>query len=142
VRAAADAITLLSDSLNKTVQTTDQFISGFRRDPNAPRRSDRRPFEINDYRATAESTTETVRELNELTASLKELLGSPDWDARTEQIRLAAAEGEAGAERLIDRLFLRSLIVVVTFVVTLLIALVLYRLVITRLAGSASNRAA
>jgi hypothetical protein len=134
VKLTAESVTVLSSSLNETVETTDRFVAGFRREPGAPP-SERRPFDIVDYQATAETLAGTLRELNDVVGSLDALLASPAWDDRSTQIQTAAVEGEAGLARLIDRLFVRGLIVVLVFVVTSLIAMILYRLMFRRAAG-------
>lgn len=140
VKLTAESVTVLSSSLNETVETTDRFLAGFRREPGAPPPD--RPFDIADYQATAESLAGTLRELNDVVGSLDALLASPAWDDRSTQIQAAAAEGEAGLARLIDRLFVRGLIVVLVFVVASLVAMILYRLIFRRAAGRSGPVAA
>ena len=67
MQRTAEVTTVLSTSLNETVLSTDRFIASFRRDPSDPPRPapspDRRPFDITDYQATAETVSVTAREI-------------------------------------------------------------------------------
>jgi hypothetical protein len=135
MKTTAESMTALSSTMTETVETTDRFFAGFRREPGAPPPPERRPFDITEYQASAETLTETLREINTLVGSLDVLLASPAWDDRSTQIQTAAAEGEAGLERLIDRLFVRGLIVVLVLVAASLVAMILFRLMFRRAVG-------
>ena len=78
-----------------------------------------------------------MRQLNETLGSLDTLLASPNWDERGEQLRNAAAEGEAKLERLVDRAYYRALIVAIALVMGAFLASVLYRMIFKRAAGAA-----
>ncbi len=115
VRLTTEAATVLIASLDETFTSEGE------------------PFDIADYKATAESTTVTVQETNRLLESLDELLASPNWDARNAQLQTAATDVRASLEGLIDRLFQRELILIFVFFGLMLVTMVLYRLIIWRL---------
>jgi hypothetical protein len=128
LRATIEAGTTLSTSLTETLNATDRMRQGFTPSQPRERNPDARPFDINDYRTTAESLTVTVGELNQLLGGLNELLASPDWNDRTSQLGAATDRAQAGFAALIDRSFVRGLLLVVA----LLVAAVLYRVIAVR----------
>jgi len=132
VQQTVEATTTLSRSLTETVDATDRLVAGFRRDPDAEPpavEKTRRPFDITDYQATAETVTETVRQLDGLVTNVDDFLGAPAWDDRVAQIQTALNESQAAAESLIDRIFGRAIVVVLLVAVPLLVARVGYRLI-------------
>ena len=68
------------------------------------------PLDLEEVRATLDSAQATVQELNTLAASLSDLLGSADWDARRGGLTTTLAETEAAGQRVIDHAFSRLLI--------------------------------
>ena len=137
LRQTADATTTLSASLTTMVETTERFTNGFRR--TTPPDPDRRPFDIADYRATAETVTVTVAELNRLLVSLHELMVSPVWDERQTQLGAAADRAQGSFEALIDRSYRRGLVLVGVLIVGALAAALVYRLIAARLTRSGSR---
>ncbi|MEE9130684.1 MAG: hypothetical protein V3T84_11750 [Phycisphaerales bacterium] len=122
VRLTTEAATVLIASLNETFASEGQ------------------PFNIADYKATAESTTVAVQEMKRLIESLDELLASSNWDARNAQLRTAATGVRASLEGLIDRLFQRGLVLILVFVGLILVTMVFYRRIIGRFTPALSGR--
>jgi hypothetical protein len=127
----------LSASLNTTIQSFEQMTRVFAGD--GDRTSDRRPFDILDYKVTAEALTVAAGELNTLTGSLHELLSSPEWAARHDQVGDATGRVQVTLEELIDRAYGRGLVLVGLLVIGGFVAAVAYRVVAVRLVGSGGS---
>ncbi len=132
VRLTVEATSALSASLNTMVGSTDTLLSRFDR-PSGEPRPDGQPFRITDYQATVESLTVTVRELNRLAGSLHELLATPAWQEGGSQLTAAVSEGRETLEGLIDRVFVRAIVVVLVLVASWLLATLVYRFLTRRL---------
>ncbi|MEO1130474.1 MAG: hypothetical protein AAFX05_12330 [Planctomycetota bacterium] len=107
-RQTVEASTALSESATVTAQAATALANAIT-EMKGPPRPDKRPFDITEYQATVESATRTVEELNALTSSIESILDSPGWEERGAQIGEVAEHGNA----LVDRIFWRSIVVVV-----------------------------
>jgi hypothetical protein len=78
VRAALEAGTATSNSLNTTIRTFDQMVAGFEKPAPAggPVQSPGRPFDITEYTAAAAAITRAAGELQQLIAGVDQ--GSPE----------------------------------------------------------------
>jgi hypothetical protein len=78
VRAALEAGTATSNSLNTTIRSFDQMVAGFEKPAPAggPVQSPGRPFDITEYTAAAAEITRAAGELQQLIAGVDH--GSPD----------------------------------------------------------------
>lgn len=135
LRQVIDAGTSMSDSLTTTIASTQRLRESFAR-PFGESGPVRPPFSIGDYQATVDSTAEVVRELNQLLMSLEALFASPNWDDRAVQIRDAAAKGQGSLDRLVDRIFVRALLLILALVLVSLAGMVLYRRIVRRAASA------
>ncbi|MHC4415578.1 MAG: hypothetical protein ACYS0G_09870 [Planctomycetota bacterium] len=140
LRQIIESTTALSASLTTTIESTERLRAGFSRPPGEPRREGR-PFDVADYRATAEATTATVEELNRLIVSLTELMASPDWEERNSQLAAATDRAQTTLEQLIDRSYRRGLVLIGVLIVGALAAALVYRGVAVRLLAARSGRA-
>jgi hypothetical protein len=135
LRVTIETGTTLSESLGATVASTRQLRESFRSDGDPD--PDRRPFDIADYRATAEAFTVTAGELNRLVTSLEELLASPDWESRRSQLGDATDRAQVTFEQLIDRAFRRGLVLIGVLLGGGFVVALLYRFLTARLARAA-----
>ncbi|MHC4909965.1 MAG: hypothetical protein ACYTF9_09625 [Planctomycetota bacterium] len=135
LRATVESSTALSQALTTTIESTERLRTSFspsQPDPAAGDGPERRPFDITDYKATAEATTATVEQLNGLIASLSDLVDSPAWDQRNEQLAAATNRAQMTMEELIDRSYRRGLVLIGVLVVCSLVAGLAYRFLAVR----------
>jgi hypothetical protein len=126
LKQTIDAGTELSSSLDTTVATLDQFVARFESDSSEP---SGQPFDINDYRRTAVEITEAARTLDELVASVDELLVTARPGEDESSFMAAVEVAEASGAQLIDRAFQRALVIVAVLVVGLAVVVLIGRLV-------------
>jgi hypothetical protein len=131
LKLAVDAGTELSKSIDTTVGSLDGFVARFEMDPSEPKGE---PFDIKEYRETAIELAEAARELNGLIASLDQLLVTAGPEHESSFIAAAGAAETSGA-RLIDRAFLRGLVIVAVLVGGLIVVVVIGRLLPARAAS-------
>ena len=112
---AAAEINTVVGSVNDLVGRTDT----------APTDPEAKPFNIDDYRATAAEVSNAAQRLNALSISLDRLLGAPWWNERVPQLVEAVMEVE-------DYSFVRAVLLIVIFLVGLLITLLVYRYLTAR----------
>lgn len=126
--------------LRSTIEATDELIAGVERlmghlEPmlasgaEKPAGPPAHPFDITEYRDTAAEVTKTVERLSELTASIDGLLTSPGLQ---QGLPVVAAQGQA----LVRSLFRAGLTLVVVLLAGLLVVLVAYRWVATRMSAA------
>lgn len=109
----AASITETAQSWEAAVETTGRFVKDVA-GPKAAvevtaKKEPARPFDINDYQATAEALTETAGELTKLTTELRTLVESGT-------LNRAVSEASVSAGKLVDRIVLRlALLIVLIF---------------------------
>ena len=103
VTRAAEAVDALAQSTEAATVAATELVRSVRdgREPNP----DRRPFDITEYQAFAESAERSLAELNSVVASLNETLDTAGWDERGERL-------EAVGASFVDRVFWRAMILV------------------------------
>jgi hypothetical protein len=110
----AESITGTAEAWESVVKTTGQFV----KDVSPPKpaasvavqKEPARPFDINDYQATAEALTATAGELTTLTKELRSLVESGSLNE-------AVSEATASAGKLADRVTLRlAMLILLAFV--------------------------
>jgi hypothetical protein len=126
LKLTIDAGTELSSSLDTTVASLDQFVARFESDPDGPRGE---PFDINDYRRTAGEITEAARQLDELVASVDQLLVTARPGEDESSFMAAVEVAEASGTQLIDHAFKRALVIVAVLVGGLAVVVLIGRLV-------------
>ena len=118
-------------SVNKTLESIDNLVSRF--DPIRKKNQGTEPIDIAEYRGAAKDFTETAREANLLIQSLDRLLtGQMEADRRP---GLLEAIGKIGQESrdLIDYIFYRVTILCMLIIVSITLALLIYRYVSAKL---------
>ncbi|MHC4304389.1 MAG: hypothetical protein ACYSW2_07815 [Planctomycetota bacterium] len=126
MKQTINAGTELSSSLDTTIASLDRFVARFERDPGEPKGE---PFDINDYRQTAIELAEAARQIDELVASVDQLLitATPGED---EASYVTAVERlETSGARLIDLAFKRGLVIAAVLVVGAGVVVLVGRLV-------------
>ncbi len=100
VRAALEAGTATSSSLNTTIRSFDQLVAGFEKPPPAgqPAQSPGRPFDITEYTAAASEITRAATQLQQLIAGIDQ--GSP-------ALMQAAGQATLKLQDLVDHAFWR-----------------------------------
>jgi hypothetical protein len=126
LKLTIDAGTELSSSLDTTVTSLDQFVARFESDPDGPRGE---PFDINDYRQTAMELTQAARQLDELVASVDQLLVTAGPGEEESSFMAAVEVAEASGAQLIDHAFKRALVIVAALIGGLVVVVLIGRLV-------------
>lgn len=116
-----------ADSVNAAIKSLDEFVRSVSRTNSDAGATNRRPFDVMDYAATA-------RDIGGAAQDLRALLASADDSAsRLAQLRQQTA---AEANAVVDHAFRRALTLVLVLVCGALLAGILYRLVASRLNAS------
>ena len=126
LKLTIDAGTELSSSLDITVASLDLFVARFESDPDGPRGE---PFDINDYRRTAMELTQAARQIDELVASVDQLLVTARPGEDESSFMAAVEVAEASGVQLIDHAFKRALVIVAVLVGGLAVVVLIGRLV-------------
>jgi hypothetical protein len=126
MKRTIDAGTELSSSLQTTVALLDGFVARFEKDPDAPAGE---PFDINDYRQTAIELAEAARQLDELVASVDQLLVTAQPGEDEASYVTAVERLETSGAQLIDRAFQRGLVIVAVLVAGAVVVVLIGRLV-------------
>jgi hypothetical protein len=126
LKLTIDAGTEMSSSLNTTVTSLDRFFARFESDPGEPPGE---PFDINDYRQTAIELTQAARQLDELVASVDQLLVTARPGEDESSFMAAVEVAETSGARLVDLAFKRGLVIVAVLVVGLAVVVLIGRLV-------------
>ena len=124
MRATLQAGTAASDSVNQTTRALDAFIAGFRKPPD-PNKPPGKPFDITEYTATAHELAAASSQLQGLLAQLN--ASGPDVSRLTD----SAATQLNGV---VDRAYRRAVELILILVAACLVAAVLYRLAMRRMA--------
>lgn len=127
LRGTVESTARLSDSLQTTIHSAKKLVGALQGEPNPE--APGHPFDINEYRAVADSTTQAIHELNKGLTSVQELLASPAWTQREAQLKSVADEGRAVVQGAIDQLFWRAVVVVALATLGLFVALAAARLI-------------
>ena len=132
MRATLQAGTAASDSVNQTTRSLDAFIAGFRKPPD-PNRPPGKPFDITEYTATARELAAASTQLQGLLAQLN---ASGPGVARLTDSAATQLNG------VVDRAYRRMVELVLLLVGSCLVAVLLYRLAMRRIApcGTTSAR--
>ncbi len=125
LKLTIDAGTELSSSLDITVASLDKFVAQFESDPDEPRGE---PFDINDYRQTAIELTQAARQLDELVASVDQLLVTARPGEDESSFMAAIEVAETSGARLIDVAFKRALVIVAALVGGSVVVVLVWRL--------------
>ena len=104
----------------------DQFVARFESDPSKPAGE---PFDINDYRQTAMELTQAARQLDELVASVDQLLVTAGPGEEESSFMAAVEVAEASGAQLIDHAFKRALVIVAALIGGLVVVVLIGRLV-------------
>jgi hypothetical protein len=83
-----------------------------------------RPFDITEYTATAEALSDTIQRTNEALRAFEDVLASPAWNERNEQLDSTLDGMTTRTEALLDRAFARGVaLVAIAAVAALLVGL-------------------
>jgi len=128
LRGVVESTGRLTESIEAALAEANELTASFERlkDPEA------RPFDVTEFDAAAVTATEGIRELTRSLERANELVGSATSEEQAEWVNAVLAQGTSNAETLVDRLFMRGLILILTFVGSSFCLFVLYRLVATR----------
>lgn len=111
LHATIDSATVLAEAVQSTVVSVESLTARSTSDE-PPSGEPRKPIEMAEIQAIAEQTTVAVEQLNTLVGSIEQLLDSPSWDPRMDNLDGAIARvDEAGAD-LIDHAFRRGLMLI------------------------------
>jgi hypothetical protein len=117
LRGAIEATTALSESVQQTTAAFSDLATQLRLDQ--PGDPDDEPFRIRDYTEAMHETTAAAAELARLTESLSAATEPELLEARLRTVEARLAEAETSANRLLDRAFRLTLILVIVLVVGL-----------------------
>lgn len=117
VQGLADSSERIVAALNQTITAVDTLAARFDKPSSGGTAGAEQAFRIDDYTQAAEKMTVAVRELNSLVASTSGLIQSDAWQRRLNEVDHAATD--AGGN-LIDRAFLRGLVLLLAFFTLLL----------------------
>jgi hypothetical protein len=124
--------TQMSDSLNTTLTTFDALMERFgvgETNNAAPPATNSRPFNIQDYTATAAQLAVTAQQLTELLVTLDQTLGSTNLAKLSAQIGPVVQQAQTGGKEIVDYAFWKSILLVAI----VLLAALIYRFLVTRL---------
>ena len=122
----------MSDSLNTTLLTVDRILSGLGESEPDP---DAEPFRIEDYRATVVELRLASEQLNTLLLNIEGTMGSTNLARLTESAGELVGDVGVKGEALVDRVFLRLMLLAVG---VFLLALA-YRFISRRMISSSST---
>jgi hypothetical protein len=112
VRQLVEAATLLSQEGRETIQTVDAMITGMAE----RRRPGHKKFDILEYQATVQDTTVLAREALPILAALERIIESPGFEQNLPAVVASAnALEEEVINQIVDRLFLRVLLLILVF---------------------------
>jgi len=133
--------TQMSDSLNTTLTTFDALMERFgvgETNNAAPPATNSRPFNIQDYTATAAQLAVTAQQLTELLVTLDQTLGSTNLAKLSAQLGPVVQQAQTGGKQIVDYAFWKSILLVAI----VLVAMLIYRFLgarLTRATNSKSN---
>jgi hypothetical protein len=125
VRAALEAGTATSNSLNATIRSFDQLLAGFEKPPPAgqPAQSPGRPFDITEYTAAAAEITRAATQLQQLIAGIDQ--GSP-------ALMQAAGQATLKLQDVVDHAYWRIVQLIILLLLGTLGAALAYRGLVRR----------
>jgi cytochrome c556 len=124
--------TQMSDSLNTTLTTFDALMKRFgvgETNNAGPPATNSRPFNIQDYTATAAQLAVTAQQLTELLVTLDQTLGSTNLAKLSAQIGPVVQQAQTDGKEVVDYAFWKGILLVVI----VLLAALIYRFLVTRL---------
>jgi cytochrome c556 len=133
--------TQMSDSLNTTLTTFDALMKRFgvgETNNAGPPATNSRPFNIQDYTATAAQLAVTAQQLTELLVTLDQTLGSTNLAKLSAQLGPVVQQAQTGGKQIVDYAFWKSILLVAI----VLVAMLIYRFLgarLTRATNSKSN---
>jgi len=125
----------MAASIDQTVQSLDALAARMKNDfawgttETAP---PSKPFDIADYVRAAEEITEASTNITVAIQSLELLISSPDWSTRSTEVNTLLDRVELGGRHLVHHAFLQGAILIAVFLVGLVAALLIYRLIATK----------
>ncbi len=125
VRAALEAGTATSNSLNTTIRALDQMVAGFQKPAAAggPAQSPGHPFDITEYTAAAAEITRAAAQLQQLIAGIDQ--GSP-------ALMQAAGQATLKLQDVVDHAYWRIVQLIILLLLGTLGAALTYRGVVRR----------
>lgn len=132
LRGTLDAGAATSDSVNATIRSLESLVARF--DTPAPARATEsggtvsRPFDITEYTATARELAVAAQQLQALVAQL---------DSSGAGVELLTASASRDFRVLVDHAFWRGIQLILVLVGAILVAAMIYRYVVARIARSA-----
>ncbi|HMD28389.1 MAG TPA: hypothetical protein VKH13_07460 [Steroidobacteraceae bacterium] len=125
VRAALEAGTVTSNSLNATIRSLDQMLAGFQKPApsGGPAQSPGRPFDITEYTAAAAEITRAATQLQQLIAGIDQ--GSP-------ALMQAAGQATLKLQDVVDHAYWRIVQLIILLLLGSLGAALTYRGVVGR----------
>jgi hypothetical protein len=137
------------DELKETVKTADALFGRFDSWDRWRTAAGSRPFDIREYAEVMKDLAVTAGKVDDVLKSSNELLGSPEWNRRIEQVNQSADERVRKAldqsRQVVDNFFWRAYaalgILFVLLVICLVTAFVLMRRLFMRVASNAAGLA-
>jgi hypothetical protein len=132
LQATIESATVLSESLQITLEAVEGLgttMSG----------GESEPLNLAEIQATLEAADGAVERLDQLVASIGEILATDDWQQRQDDYRAVLMSTEASGRRVIDHAFWRLLIVVGVALAGTLLIVVVRLWLMRRTAGPASR---
>lgn len=125
IRAALEAGTTTSNSLNATIRSFDQLVAGFEKPPSAGQsaQSPGRPFDITDYTAAAAEITRAATQLQQLMAGI---------DQDSPALMQAAGQATLKLQEVVDHAYWRIVELIILLLLGTLGAALTYRGVVRR----------
>ena len=123
----------MSTSLNTTLTTFDHLMQRFgvgETNSTPTGRTNAEPFRISDYGQTAGRIEQAARELTELLRTFDQTLGSSNLTQLSSQVSPVVQRAQSGGKEVIDYAFRKAIL----FVLVVLAATLIYRLITVRLA--------
>jgi len=113
--------------MNETLETVDELRSNFvGADEVAESGAPSTPFDIRDYRTTAEALERLASQLNVVLRGANDLLSSTKWEQRVPELLDAMNKAQLEGERLMNQAFFRGLYLIVISLVGLFLVLIGY----------------
>lgn len=100
---AVTSLDQASKSLNEMLESASALVARFDRPAGKSTDRSTRPFDIREYTETLEQLVVAAGRLNSLIESSDELLGSPEWDRRVQQVNESADQRMRVAAEQIER---------------------------------------
>lgn len=113
--------------MNETLETVDELRSNFvGADEVSKSGAPSIPFDINDYRTTAEALERLALQLDAVLDGANDLLSSTEWEQRVPELLDAMSKAQLEGERLMNHAFFRGLYLIAISLVGLFLVLIGY----------------